>query len=711
MEATMTEALVDHALRYAKRGIPVFPLKPRGKLPLTVRGFKDATTDERQIRAWWDRWSDANIGIPTGAGTFSVVDVDAKSGGHESLAHLIGAFGEIPETPLSLTGGGGFHYCFQPAAGFRNSAGRLGQGIDTRGDGGYIVAPPSVHESGRPYSWEGDHDFFELSLAPLPDWLHPERAKPLPKLAAGNLGEVFTPGPPKADGSPVKEGGRNNAAASLAGQYITKGMSLHEVMRYLSEWNQTNQPPLGDDELARTVASVARTHANNHPAAAIPVAPPPAELSTGDAQPVDIIAQLVKPKTFPPHLLTPPGFVGRLCQWMNETAIKPQPVLAMGNAMAFWGAVIGRKVATRTDLRSNLYILGVGESGSGKDHSRKCIKRLCARAGLTEYILGGEDISSDSAIYKAVYEHPSVLFQFDEIGHMLANANSKYAASHQRAIAPLLTKLFSSAQTTFLGKEYANRKDNRRQDIEQPNVCIYGTTVPDRLYEGLSPGEIKDGFLGRMIVLQSNDPDPEEQEVLSTAVPEDVVTSVQAWWQRDDIPKADGNIAATRDVLQLLVPMEPEAEQLFKEFRSRCRKYKADNRRGMALDALWARAVEHAIKVSLVIACGENFTPIISAATAAWSIELIEHTTQSLIDVVQFSVAGSDYERNLLYVFRRIQDAGEAGLTKTQLLQQTRRLTTRERQAILDHLVEASYITLDKGKNVKGFAAMLYRVR
>jgi hypothetical protein len=174
--------------------------------------------------------------------------------------------------------------------------------------------------------------------------------------------------------------------------------------------------------------------------------------------------------------------------------------------------------------------MGVGASGCGKDHSRQCVKAICDAAGLTEDMLGGEDISSDSAILGAVIEHPSILFQWDEIGHLIANTTSRYAQSHQRAIAPLLTKLFSSARGKMLGKEYAGRKDGRK-DIDQPNVCLYGTTVPERLFEGLTPGEIADGFLGRMLVFQSDNPEPIEQDTDTEEPPESIVTMVQAWWE------------------------------------------------------------------------------------------------------------------------------------------------------------------------------------
>lgn len=143
------------ALRIAEKGRPIFPCRPGGKEPLTEHGHLDATTDPRKITAWWTRWPDANIAMPTGrrSGVF-VLDVDPDKGGFESLATLLAANSELPHTATVKTGGGGRHYYFKyPDDGttIPNSAGRIGRGLDVRGEGGYVLLPPSVTE-GR-YEW------------------------------------------------------------------------------------------------------------------------------------------------------------------------------------------------------------------------------------------------------------------------------------------------------------------------------------------------------------------------------------------------------------------------------------------------------------------------------------------------------------------------------------------------------------------------------
>jgi hypothetical protein len=160
--------LLAAALDYAARGWPVLPLVPRGKVPLTRHGLKDATTDPAQIQQWWRRWPSANVGVVTGPPSgLLVVDLDGEDG-LTSWARLEVKHGPVV-TLEQATGSGGAHLLLRYPEGLElgNSAGRLGEGVDTRGRGGYIVAPPSVHPSGRVYAWTASGQ----EIAPAPRWL------------------------------------------------------------------------------------------------------------------------------------------------------------------------------------------------------------------------------------------------------------------------------------------------------------------------------------------------------------------------------------------------------------------------------------------------------------------------------------------------------------------------------------------------------------
>ncbi len=172
-------ALEEAALAYAQQGLHVFPLQPHGKTPITAHGLEDATVDAMTIETWWSRCPDANVAIRTG--DVLVVDED-RLGALDELAAE--AHETIPATRVARTANGRHFYFRQPDdQRIRNTAGKLAPGIDTRGDGGYVVAPPSIHPSGASYGWDSEAD-----VVTIPTWMserlirqQPER-KPMPDI-------------------------------------------------------------------------------------------------------------------------------------------------------------------------------------------------------------------------------------------------------------------------------------------------------------------------------------------------------------------------------------------------------------------------------------------------------------------------------------------------------------------------------------------------
>ena len=162
---------LNAALEYARRGWPVFPCE--GKKPLTAHGFQDASANALRIRYWWRRWPRANIGIPTGAKTFTVLDVDGRNGGDDTLHELIAEHGDLPTTPHVITGSGGSHYWYRsPAVAITSRAGALGPGLDVKADGGYVIVPPSVHpNTGAEYAWDAFAHVDDVALAEMPEWM------------------------------------------------------------------------------------------------------------------------------------------------------------------------------------------------------------------------------------------------------------------------------------------------------------------------------------------------------------------------------------------------------------------------------------------------------------------------------------------------------------------------------------------------------------
>ncbi len=250
---------LDSALSYVERGWPVFPLQSRSKVPISKKylsdgngngGVKLATTDAATIRAWWDRWPDANVGISTTA--FAVLDVDPRHEGDLHLAKLITEHGDLPRTVEAITGGGGWHFLFQqPATKIRNS--KTKGALEFRGEGGYILAPPSVHPDGGDYQWEAScHPDDGTPIAPMPNWLRDLATK---KATNGKAAPVD---------NAIPEGERHTTLLSLAGTVRRRGMDESEILALLTTVNERRcDPPMTAAELKSIAQGVARYKASD----------------------------------------------------------------------------------------------------------------------------------------------------------------------------------------------------------------------------------------------------------------------------------------------------------------------------------------------------------------------------------------------------------------------------------------------------------------
>ena len=169
-----TPATEQAALDYLGRGWSVIPIRERAKRPAVAwKAYQSKYVSEETLHEWFQRSPNYNVAIVTGAlSKLVVLDVDPRHGGKESLRELEREHGPLPKTMESITGGGGRHVYFSHPGGVVHNRANIQPGIDLRGDGGCIVAPPSVHPSGKPYRWKKGHAPGDVKLARLPDWLH-----------------------------------------------------------------------------------------------------------------------------------------------------------------------------------------------------------------------------------------------------------------------------------------------------------------------------------------------------------------------------------------------------------------------------------------------------------------------------------------------------------------------------------------------------------
>lgn len=217
-------AMVEAATGMARKGMRVFPCGA-DKKPLTSHGFKDASSDENVIRAWWTRWPDAGIGMPTGKiNNILVLDVDQddKKGidGEAALQVVIDREGvTLPSTRMVRTPRGGLHVYFKyPGQTVKNSTSKIGPGLDVRGDGGYVIAPPSKNGNGKEYSVVIDGPIADLPAAFVKLIVEPVR--PQAPAPAQRLDDI-------PDRAKVEDALRHVSANCSFDDWLRIGMALH----------------------------------------------------------------------------------------------------------------------------------------------------------------------------------------------------------------------------------------------------------------------------------------------------------------------------------------------------------------------------------------------------------------------------------------------------------------------------------------------------
>ncbi|MCH7912317.1 MAG: bifunctional DNA primase/polymerase [Deltaproteobacteria bacterium] len=248
----------EEVLDYVKGGYSVIPISPKGKEPLVLwKEFQTRRPEEEEIKNWWKKWPDANVGIVTGS-ISGVVVIDCDS--EEAVNRFVEDYPEAGDT-LQVKTGKGRHFYFRSEPGIRNDVGSLlGSGIDIRGEGGFVVAPPSVHENGTVYQWLNNY-------RPVP---LPAKLKEI-LVNQSKDGKPSNGGLAQPIGEKIPEHQRNTTLTSLAGSMRFRGTGEEAILAaLLVENSQKCDPPLEKGEVEGIARSVAQYEPGQVPVNSFP---------------------------------------------------------------------------------------------------------------------------------------------------------------------------------------------------------------------------------------------------------------------------------------------------------------------------------------------------------------------------------------------------------------------------------------------------------
>ena len=401
----------------------------------------------------------------------------------------------------------------------------------------------------------------------------------------------------------------------------------------------------------------------------------------------------------------PPGFLRDVVRHNLETAMYPQPELALGAAIALMATITGRKVACGS-MRTNTYCIGVAPSGAGKEHARQLNKTLLFLAG-GEKMIGPERLGSHAGLITSVVNQPAILFQLDEINRLLKTMKgSGPKAPHLYNIGGVLIQMESSANTIWIADAYADASKTKR--INQPHACVYGTGVPEDFWTSISLEDMKNGLMGRVMLFESPLPYPDFSEPVVMDPPDSLIEAVK-WW----IQFAPGGNLSEENPTPKQVPESPEAKARMREHFRGIAARRVDETAGPA--ALWSRSGGRAQKLALIFACSRCIGSVsiqIEREDVERAIRLSNWMTRRILFMADEYTSSNDVEDRAKRFLRTIPS--REGITRSQLTRRTQWLRRREREELLSELIEARLVkvwTDDDGRKPKQMIRRLVKQR
>ena len=395
----------------------------------------------------------------------------------------------------------------------------------------------------------------------------------------------------------------------------------------------------------------------------------------------------------PRDLQHPGGFVEDAMDWINATAVCPQPIFALASALCLAGTLYGRHVKDESGQRTNLYVMGVGYTSCGKDHALKAVSRALDACGAANLRLG--QVTSDSAVEYALKRNPRFALVIDECGHFFANvASSGAAGSPLHSLKPALLELWSCANSCWKGKQRVpkNDHDNEPVLINSPHVCLFGMTQPQIFFDGVSCTDLRDGWLARNLFFISKTR-PLPRFVPEPTVPARIRAEVLTW-------KDESSAVRT-------VPADEAALAVFNDFNLEIhRKMLKADKSGDETNYLYGKALENARRVALILAVGRDAgRSSITGEDAVYACRLVRYLVDDLIRAVRETVAETSDEKAKKRILQVVASAGRGGITKKELTRRTQFIRKSFRDEYLDDLVEGGELTTSLSKT----GAVIYR--
>lgn len=587
--------------------------------------------------------------------------------------------------------------------------GKLPEGARNRFS--YYDGEVEVYEHGRFFTVTGCDIYgyktenAEVDIAKLLERIAPKREEPkLVEFTGGGMGgDLEERARGYLSGITLMQGSRNNTAFSAAGSIAAllddsgRGLSEDMIHNLMQEWNGVQVSALTSAEIKQVTQSALRNGTPRAPKPPnmmtvredLPMADLSSIIADGDTElhPANLPEATEEPEehrlddsgglAFPDIEI--PGLVGDIQKFITESALYPQPQLALGAAFAVVSGLIGRKLKTTTGVRGNVYVLGLAPSGSGKQHPLTMLGEILYAAGAGD-IHGPASIGSAPGLISQIVKQPCTVFGLDEVGHLFSAITSAKggSAAFLSMINKVLLELFSAAGARdYTASCYADAERTDATRVSHPYCSFLGMSTPDTFFNGMTKESLSDGLLARMFIVSG-------EYVLSVddfeevTIPDDITRRCRQWAGF----KAENDMGM---IEEKVVPFSPEAKERVNSHRKAIEGRRKTDDPNEA--ALWSRANARAVKFALMIAAGRH-TPAqgfrIELSDVDIGIKLANHGTRWLIHQAE-KVGNNQWEKvqQEMYDFIR---SSKNGKTITDINRQFRGMRARDRSEAITSL-------------------------
>lgn len=645
-----------------------------GKHPVESGWQDHGHLNESDLLDYWSRYPEYNIGLTTGIKSgFIVIDVDA--GGMQAL---IGR--DLPVTVTVVTGSGGRHFYYKHPGGHVKSDSNVLPKVDSRGDGGQIIAPPSIHKSGKSYEWEIGRSPWDVPVAEAPKWW-------LDLLKSDTASRKV---PVVTDGQKIKEGGRDEYLYSRANDLVWSGLNYAPILAALREINATEvSPPLDDAQVVQKLNSAWKNHAEAlQRKAEIEEGGRMADLIMADHNAKiaeSALASTTKHTTKMPDIMPKYGLIRDIAQWIIQTSMIPQPEIAVAAAVAFMSLVAGRRYQTHTGLTLNVYITAILNSGQGKEHSRKCIKQLLRHTGLLEEY--GEGIGSGPGLIDALVKNQSRLYLLDEFGYMLQKTMSDKAQGYERQIMTNLMTLYTNNLQTFKTSDLADSTSKKSgQMIESPFVSIYGSATPGQFFDAFRSKNAASGSMARIMIVYPQREWTDFVDVEPTPPPKHIIDQLKEIINQTE--EQTGNLPALEAPKQ--VKINHETRKAWIGIRGALKdRILADE----VSASVYSRVGENCLKLMAIQAVAtDHIDPLMGADDFEWAYKWALWAADTMMDKYRELSADTEVEGHSKQIENIVKQAGPEGITKTVLFRSYRKVRPHEFKEHFEHLVNSHIV-------------------